>query len=124
MADDKRGLEIQEAWWQRGVQDSRSSLRNQSFDPVDEISSKIYRLAKYLLRYTERSAASKITKRSPLVATDDLRIHPWLALRRCGGGPLGVMDGGRAAWDQDKPRTLGHRGNSVRLRRIVFVPGP
>jgi hypothetical protein len=48
----------------------------------------------------------------------NLRIHTWLALRPCRREHLGVMDRGRAAWDKDKPRTLGHRGNSFRCRWI------
>src|SRR5271170_872562 len=58
------------------------------------------------------------TEGSSLAETNSLRIHAWLALRPCVREHLGVMDRDRAAWDKDKPHTLGHHGNSFRCRWI------
>lgn len=41
------------------IQDARSSLKNGSFGPRNEIFNKIYRLAIYSLRYIVQVAASK-----------------------------------------------------------------
>ncbi len=57
-------------------------------------------------------------RKASVVETNDLRIHTWFAIRACGREHLGGMDRGRAAWDPDKPRPLGHRGHSFRCRRI------
>src|SRR5882757_2354105 len=64
------------------------------------------------------SLTKYVPKRPSAVETNSVRIHTWLALWHCGRKHLGVMDRGRASWDQDKPHTLGHHGNSFRCRWI------
>src|SRR5215216_2234004 len=72
----------------------------------------------WVLQCNPAKSALRRSEGSSVVETNNLRIHTRLALRHCGSEHLGVMDCGRAAWDQDKPHTLGPHGTSLRCRWI------